>query len=320
MRDVLQAILTRTDAGEAVALCLVVRTRGSTPQKAGAAMLVLQNGKSLGTLGGGCVEAEVTRRATELLLTGDDGLLSFKLDHDYGWDDGLVCGGVMDIAVQVIDSPTDAEPWRAAAQAATEGRQTTVAIAVADDRGQVHHFDHTVNPQPSLVIAGGGHVGSALAQLAASLDFAVTVVDDRTDYASPQRLPQARCVVGAIDLELARLVVHEQTYVVIVTRGHRHDAQALEAVIRTPARYIGLIGSRRKIVTILENLCQRGVEHDQIARVHAPIGLGIGAVTPHEIAVSIAAELIAVRRGADTASLGSLKLDPAHLDRLLNTR
>ncbi len=321
MRELLEDITRRAQAGEAVAVCVVVRTRGSTPQKAGATMLVLQSGRTLGTLGGGCVEAEVSSRALRLMQAGEvtfrGRLLTFKLDHDYGWDDGLVCGGSMDVAVQIIATPDEAAPWHQAREALAAGRQAIIAIQAPDDAGQLQRFDHVIDPPPSLVIAGAGHVGTALAQIAHALAFDVTVIDDRADYASPQRLAHARCVVGAIDVELTRMRIHEQTYVVIVTRGHRHDAAALKAVIDSPARYIGLIGSRRKIITILEGLREDGVAPQRLTRVHAPIGLAVGAVTPAEIAVSIAAELIAVHRGVDAAATGSMRLDPAHLAHVL---
>jgi xanthine dehydrogenase accessory factor len=150
-----------------------------------------------------------------------------------------------------------------------------------------------------LLIAGAGHVGSALAAIGSHIDFRVTVIDDRADLATPQRLGGATCIVGPIDQELSRYPIDERTYVVVVTRGHRHDAAALAAIIRSPARYVGLIGSKRKVIQLFGDLRQQGVPRETLERVHAPIGLDIGAITPAEIAVSIAAELIAVRREAD---------------------
>ena len=152
--------------------------------------------------------------------------------------------------------------------------------------------------------------------MARQIDFDVTIIDDRPDLASPERFPGARLVVGAIEVELARHPVGEHTYVVIVTRGHRHDALALSAVVRSPARYVGLIGSRRKVLAIFQDLHAQGVPRELLARVHAPIGLDVGAVTPAEIAVSIAAELIAVRRGATGRPAARMRLSPGQLDRL----
>jgi xanthine dehydrogenase accessory factor len=316
MRDLFDEILQRAQAGEPVAVCTLVRTRGSTPQKRGAVMVVLRDGTALGTIGGGCVEADVKTRALRLLGERADRLLSFKLDHDPGWDDGLICGGAIDVAVQVIDSSERAAAFRAARAILAGGQVATLAIDVPDENGQRHHFDQPVEPAPLLLIAGAGHVGAALALIAAQIDFRVTVIDDRADLATPQRLgAAAKCIIGPIDQEMARYPIDERTYVVVVTRGHRHDAGALAAVIRSPAKYVGLIGSKRKVIQLFGDLRQQGVPHEMLERVHAPIGLDIGAITPAEIAVSIAAELIATRRGAEGPA-GAMRLSVKELDRL----
>jgi xanthine dehydrogenase accessory factor len=318
--ELLDEILARRDVGETLAICTVVRTRGSTPQKAGAVMVVLRDGRTLGTIGGGCVEAEVRTRALGRLGATHqrDALLTFKLDHDLGWDDGLVCGGVMDVAVQVIDSPDLATPLRQAREALAAGREAAIAVTVADASGNLLTFGRTLEPVPTLLIAGAGHVGEALAGVAGRMGFNVVVIDDRADLAAPARFPGATCVVGEIETELAKYPVTPHTYVAIVTRGHRHDGRALAAVVGSPARYVGLIGSRRKVLTIFDDLHRNaGVPREQLARVHAPVGLDIGAVTPAEIAVSIAAELVAVRRGRQSAPAEPMRLAPAHLDRAL---
>ena len=309
MLAALDELLRRTDAGEAVACCVVVRTRGSTPQKAPALMLVLQSGQSIGTLGGGCVEAEVRTRALAMIQGGQSRLLRFTLDHDYGWDDGLVCGGAMEIAVQSVATAADAAAWRALHQALAARRVGRLMMAVDDEAGTAHSFDLPIDPRPMLVIAGGGHVGTRLAGVCATADFDLTVIDDRPEYAAADRLPPgARCVVGPVEQELGRLTPDGQTYVVIVTRGHRNDAAALRAVVGRGFAYVGLIGSRRKIVTIFADLASGGVSEAALAQVHAPIGLDIGAVTPGEIAVSIAAELIAVRRRGANADPVPMRL------------
>jgi xanthine dehydrogenase accessory factor len=148
------------------------------------------------------------------------------------------------------------------------------------------------------------------------MDFDVTVIDDRPDYASADRFPAGvTCRVGEIDHELAQAKIGPSTYAVIVTRGHRNDGRALAAVIHSRAKYIGLIGSKRKVLAIFEDLLSRGVSREVLAKVHAPIGLDVGAVTPGEIAVSIAAELIAVRRGAALPA-GAMRVTASLLDRL----
>ncbi|MDB5294318.1 MAG: pucA [Phycisphaerales bacterium] len=323
MIDVLPDILRRVDAGQPVALCTVVRTRGSAPQKAGAVLVVAQDGGTSGTIGGGCVEAEVRTRALRLLAAAGPApvpagrLFTFKLDHDLGWDDGLVCGGTMEVAVEVIDSPAAAVGLRRAAADLAAERTATVTVFATDDAGRTAAFERAVLPTPSLVIAGAGHVGAALAAVARLTDFRVTVIDDRPDLASASRFPGADCIIGEIEEVLARFPITPHTYVVIVTRGHRRDGRALAAVVNSPAAYVGLIGSRRKIVTIFEELAAAGVPRDALRRVRAPIGLDVGAVTPAEIAVSIAAELVAVRRGAGDRAAGPMRLADEVFDRAL---
>jgi xanthine dehydrogenase accessory factor len=315
--ELLDEILRRANAGERFAVCTVVGTRGSTPQKMGAVMLVTRDGRTLGTIGGGCVEAEVRTRALQQLESNTEGaLFSFKLDHDLGWDDGLVCGGTMDVALQTIDSSQSAMSYQALRELLAAGREAAVNVMVPDESGTLQTFTRTVEPCPRLVIAGAGHVGAALADIASRAGFDVAVLDDRADFVSPERFPGAKQrIVGDIEAELARYLITPYTYVVLVTRGHRRDRRALGAVVTSPARYIGLIGSKRKIVTIFEDLRRQGVSSEQLARVHAPIGLDVGAVTPAEIAVSIAAELIAVRRRGQAAAIDPMRLTPQQLQR-----
>ncbi|MCH7871618.1 MAG: XdhC family protein, partial [Planctomycetes bacterium] len=154
-----------------------------------------------------------------------------------------------------------------------------------------------VESAPRLLIAGAGHIGRLLAGLAVPLGFDVHVIDDRADYANPQRLPPpVQTTAGPIEAALAQLAPDANTYVVIVTRGHKHDEKALQAVLGSPAKYIGMIGSRRKVAVTFDDLKHAGATDEQLARVHAPIGLSIGAVTTEEIAVSIVAQLVSIRR------------------------
>lgn len=307
MEQVFSEIVRRCKAGERVALCTIVGTRGSTPQEKGAKMLVVADGKTVGTLGGGCVEAEVRKRALEMLAQNSSGLLEFRLDHDFGWDDGLVCGGVMEVYAQIIDRAA-AGPF-AEALNAIRGKVPTILRIPYEQNGTAKQYVEEVGPPPKLVIAGAGHVGQALGELAAKLDFGVTVIDDRADYASKERFPSAKQhIVGDIEAELRKFLIDAGTYIVIVTRGHRHDGQALHAVIDSPAKYIGLIGSKAKIKLIYDDLAAKGVAMEKLLRVHAPIGYDIGAVTVNEIAVSIVAELVAVRRGLERIAAPQMKL------------
>lgn len=313
MIDVLSQVVRRYELGEAVALCTVVATRGSTPQGKGAVMMVLRDGQTVGTLGGGCVEAEVRVNAQRLMDENQSRLMRFRLDQDYGWDDGLVCGGIMEIAVQVIGSK-DVEAIQHAMSDLAENREGKLAIEVADEEQKSQRFEIEIPPTPLLLIVGAGHVGRALAQLARGLDFRLAVIDDREDFASESHFPGARCIVGDIERELSRFPIDRHTYAVIVTRGHKHDARALAGVIGSEAAYIGMIGSKRKIHTIFNELHEQGVSREQLTKVRAPIGLEIAAVTPAEIAVSIAAELIAVRRGRADFAATPMKIPAEKLE------
>jgi xanthine dehydrogenase accessory factor len=223
----------------------------------------------------------------------------------------------MDIAIQIIHSPQALAPLEKILQCSSEGRPSNLAIEVTDENSQSARFEIPVLPAPTLLIAGAGHVGAALAEVASRLDFLVTVIDDRPDYASASRFPSARCIAGDIEKELRRFPITDQTYIVIVTRGHKHDGQALAAVVNSRAAYIGLIGSRRKVHTIFTDLHAQGVPLEKLARIHAPIGLEIAAVTPHEIAVSIAAELVAIRRGHGDNPAAPMKIPAAKLEQWL---
>jgi len=277
-------------------MCAVVRTRGSCPQEAGAVMLVDERLQSTGTLGGGCVEAEVCRKAYDLLRAGTSGKLTFVLDHDYGWDDGLICGGAMDIAVETIDRPEQLKTFHDALAAIDANADARLAIRVDTDSG-AEAYEVLVESRPTLLIAGAGHIGQALAKLAATLDYRVVVVDDRADCCNAERFPTAdERIVADIESTLRAFPLDASVYVTIVTRGHQHDEQALAAVLGRPARYVGLIGSRRKSRLIFKDLTEAGADPAELAKVHTPIGMTIGAVTVPEIAVSIAAELISIRR------------------------
>ena len=253
-------------------------------------------GSSCGTLGGGCVEAEARTRAFQFMQQAKSALLHFELDNEYGWDDGLICGGNMTIAVMPVTRGPDLDAYRTALAAARQRQAASVPLIV-EHEGQRLAYQLHLEVSPTLLIAGGGHVGQAVARFAAELDFHVIVIDDRVEFATPDRYPDGvECRVGDIAGVLRDYPIDGGSYVVIVTRGHRHDAQALAAVITRPAAYIGMIGSRRKSSLVLRDLATTGAPREQIDRVHTPIGLPIRAVTVNEIAVSILAEMIQVRR------------------------
>lgn len=164
--------------------------------------------------------------------------------------------------------------------------------------GIVDVFLEPLVAPPELFIFGGGHISLTLARIGKMCDFRVVVIDDRPEFANPERFPEAdETIAGDISSVTGRLAINPNAYIVIVTRGHQHDAQALEWAAATGAAYVGMIGSRKKIATIYAHLKNRGLTQEQLDRVHAPIGLAIGAETPEEIAVSIMAQVIQIRRG-----------------------
>ena len=341
MQNLFHEMFNALHNGQSVAWTALVETKGSTPQKAGASMLVFADGSQAGTLGGGCVEAEVKRRALRLLDEGQPEILTFTLDSDYGWDDGLICGGRMKMLVDPLRPGADLSYFETYQKLLLSARGTTEAIVIdpeksgggtatdrflfdangdlAARRGSEATPDAVLTglqsvadrPRPyvvsgvsyltqlercRLLLVGAGHVGQKVAQLAADVDFDVWVVDDREEYCNPARFPQAqRLIVGDIDSALSGLEVDSNTMCVIVTRGHNHDEEALYHLADKSARYVGMIGSRRKIRLIFDDLLAEGISRSALERVHAPLGFDIGSQTVPEIAVSIVAELIAHR-------------------------
>jgi xanthine dehydrogenase accessory factor len=324
------------------AWAMVIHAVGSTPQKAGARAIFEAAGPIHGTLGGGCLEAECRRRALRALDTGEASHFELRLDEIEGWDDGLVCGGKVRVFIDP-DPAREAERLRALVDAAAHRRRGVLATVIADGcrgagatlwcgedawprelpeevlraviargkpvlhaAGSGEYFLEPYLPPPRLLIAGGGHIGRATAAHAARAGFEVTVVDDRPAFASKAHIPEAQHVLcGDIAETLAGLPKDRDTYAVIVTRGHRHDGEALAACLGADLAFLGMIGSRRKALLIKRHLVESGrATQAQVDRVHSPIGLDIGAETIDEIAISIVAQLIAVRRRGGAAEGG----------------
>jgi len=258
--DIYEQIVELRHQGRRGAVATIVNVRGSIPSFRTAKMLVRDDGSIVGTIGGGCVEAEVWQAAREVMEAEKPRTLTFDLNQDPKYDTGLVCGGTLEIFV---------EP---------------------------------VLPPALLYVFGAGHVANSLCEAAANAGFDVIVTDDRSSYATKERFPAAR-EVHALDFEEAtkKLDPNESAFIVIVTRGHRDDMRILRWAVQTRARYVGMIGSKRKVIEIFKTLKNEGVPEQLFDRVHAPVGLDIGAITPEEIAVAIMAELIAVRRHASAA-------------------
>jgi xanthine dehydrogenase accessory factor len=293
LSNLIERAIASRRAGRRIIACLVVKARGSTPQTAGALMLVDEDLNTFGTIGGGCVEAEVRRRAHELLMRDESGVVKFKLDSDYGWDDGLICGGTIEMAIAPLPAINMLE---GVLNEIRRRRPTILEFEARTDSELAARFTLDVPPRDRLYIAGAGHVGQALARLATPLEFETTIFDDREDLLQRFAPPGCLTIAGDIATQLRAAPVDDRTYVVIVTRGHKHDEQALHAAVGRGAKYLGMIGSRRKIKLIFDDLKAMGVDPRALAEVHAPIGLDIRSVTVEEIALSIAGELVQVRR------------------------
>jgi xanthine dehydrogenase accessory factor len=255
--DIFEEIVELRRAGRRGALATIVHSNGSIPSFESAKMLVRDDGSIAGTIGGGCVEAEVWQAAREVMEEEKPRSLTFNLNHDPKYDSGLVCGGTLEVYLEPI------------------------------------------LPVQTLYLFGAGHVSSNVYRAARMTGFEVVIVDDRESFANRERFPEAKDVY-ADDFErvMSQLAPNHSSYLVIVTRGHRDDMRVLRWAVDTPAKYIGMIGSQRKVIAIYKQLQHEGIAPEKLSRVYAPVGLEIGAITPEEIAIAIVAELIAVRRGA----------------------
>lgn len=257
--DIYDEVTRLRRMGQKCALATIVQVRGSIPSYESAKLLVREDGSMIGTIGGGCVEAEVWNAAREVIETEKPKHLSFNLGQDAAYDNGLICGGQLDVFV---------EP---------------------------------VIPSPRAFIFGAGHISKSLSKVLTMAGFMVSVIDDRESFANRERFPEADTVLaGEYEEVFAGLDVLESSYIVIVTRGHRDDMRVLKWAAGTPARYVSMIGSRRKVISVIRELEKDGVPREQLERIYAPMGLEIGAVSPEEIAISVAAEMIAVRRNAES--------------------
>lgn len=256
--DVLEELVRLRRAGQKCALATIIAARGSIPSYQGAKLLVREDGSIVGTVGGGCVEGEVWNAAREVMASEEPRTMSFNLAGDTMYDNGLICGGQLDI------------------------------------------FIEPVLPVQTAYIFGGGHVSLSLSKVASIAGFSTVVVDNREQFANRERFPEAdRVYAEEFEEVFPKLPVNNSSYLVICTRGHKDDMRVLRWAAGTPARYIGMIGSKRKLIAIAKELVKEGVPVEKLTRVYSPIGLDIGALTPEEIAVSIAAELVAVRRHAE---------------------
>ena len=364
MKEVIQGAVDLVAMGQPCVLATVVRTKGSTPQKSGAMLLVREDGTGVGTLGGGCVEGDIWFAAKEILrLGGGPEFKDYFLNEDVAARDGLVCGGTMYFYLEPVREPTEFLPIASEiVDAYNGGNPVSLAtvvngpdgatnlgaklllridgsvvgslgdpaldsqvIEVAQRVAEVGNAESVITGNgtelfvegfttpPTLVMVGGGHVGKATADLAHMLGYRVYVVDDRPEFSNEERFPYAeQIVVAPYDRWSDQVTLNLNSFVVVATRGHRFDDLALESALMTRARYIGLLGSRRKTLMIYQRLTRQDIPVERLKQVHAPIGLDIGALTPEELAVSVMSEIIMVRRGG---AGGPMQMEDWYIER-----
>lgn len=256
--DLYDEIVRLRSLGQKCAVATIVQVNGSIPSFESAKILVREDGSFMGTVGGGCVEAEVWNAAREVIETEKPRHLSFSLGQDAAYDEGLICGGQLNIFV---------EP---------------------------------VIPQPRAFIFGGGHVSKSISKVATLAGFSTSIVDNREAFANQERFPEAEATYAEeYEDVFPKLPVNSSSYIIIVTRGHRDDMRVLRWAVNTPAKYIAMIGSKRKTISVVHELEKEGIPREAFEKVFAPMGLEIGAEMPEEIAISVVAEMIAVRRAPD---------------------
>jgi xanthine dehydrogenase accessory factor len=296
---VFSALAAAARSGERVALGVVTSAKGSSPQKTGAIALFHPDGRIVGTLGGGCLEAEAQKIALGALENSKPRGFDIILDGDFRWDDGMICGGRVSGWVLPDAQLAGAEFWeRLATTRVAEHWGVTPEFtfvqgesARAESDSLLHHA--VVVPPIQLWIAGAGHIAQSVAPLARAVDFDVTVFDDRAALASSDFFPPAIELRSGDWTDLLSAAPTPPAFGLIVTRGHEHDAQVLRAWLRQPFTWLGMIGSRRKARMMRENFVREGVAtEERMAAVECPVGVEIGAVSPQEIAVSIVARLI----------------------------
>ena len=298
MKQFFDSIVTAIERKEPFDLGIISGIKGSSPQKKGAKALFFADGRIEGTLGGGCLEAEVRDRARRAILKGQSATFDLVLDHDFGWDDGLICGG----KVSGLILPHAAEAgsiWRELSERGRVrawGVKPDFSIDWATDSAE-WLYRETVSPPCVLWIGGSGHVAQAVAPLALNLDFDVTVFDDRAALANYENFPRATQLrVDAWEKLLEERMPERPMFGLVVTRGHQHDALVLRAWVNRPFAFLGMIGSRRKRRLIFSEFIEQKIAtEERLEQVACPVGIDIHAVSVPEIAVSVVAQLVQKR-------------------------
>jgi xanthine dehydrogenase accessory factor len=249
--NILKKIVELSNEDVIFAHAIIINAKGSTPREIGADMIVLENGETIGTIGGGALELKVIDLAKSCMKTNTSATYNLPLNSP---DIGMICGGEVDVFIEIYKS------------------------------------------KPKLIICGAGHVGKALYEIGKTLNFKISVFDDREDYLNKTRFPDAdELVLGSISENLSKYPIDENSYICIVTRSHREDCEALKAVVESNAKYVGLMGSKKKIKEIFDELLSNGIDENKLSKVKSPIGLDIATNSPEELAISIIAEILAVK-------------------------
>ncbi|MGD0300412.1 MAG: XdhC/CoxI family protein [Bryobacteraceae bacterium] len=257
--DIYEEVVRLRRLGQKCALATIVQVNGSIPSYESAKLLVREDGSMLGTIGGGCVEAEVWNVARDVMQSERPRHMNFSLGQDAAYDNGLICGGQLSV------------------------------------------FIEPVVPQPRLYVFGAGHISKSISKIATLAGFATVIIDNREAFANPERFPEADEIFAEEYEEVfPKLPIRDTSYLVIVTRGHRDDMRVMRWAVGTNAKYIAMIGSKRKVIGVVKELEKEGIPREAFERAFAPMGLDIGAITPEEIAVSIVAEMIAMRRAPES--------------------
>ncbi len=306
-KKILETIKDLTDE---MVLVTIIDTKGSAPRHAGSKMIVTRNGIIEGTVGGGSGEYESMLEAQKILESKKFLVMDITRLGDDPKDSLMICGGINKLMLQYIDDKTKAVFLKTLE---LNNHGNSVKLSTNLINGEINFIDFkekesegyfydVIRPMNNLLILGGGYVGYAIYELAVILGFEVTVFDDRPEFVAKERFPNAVGLrAGDFSTMLDSYNFNSYTYVTVVTRGHLQDAECVKGVIKKESKYIGLIGSKRKISLILEDLQKSGYSQVDIDRIHAPIGLDIGAETPEEIAVSIMAEIIGEKYGKKIA-------------------
>ncbi len=356
MKDIYTEIINGLAAKEQLALATIINRVGSAPREAGAKYLVKKDGTAIGSIGGGCVEADVWQEARKAMEKGEGNILHFKLTSEQLAEGGLICGGNIDIFLEPLredflniyremlkvrqqggsgilatvisvdggypkregvkvfikasgektgslftGNEREGKIFKEAETLLKEKGPRVLMISSEETGGPWKKLEILLEPiysEPTVYIFGAGHISQQLAPLAKKVHFKVVVIDDREMFANRDRFPEADdIIVSEFERAFERITIDHSSYIVIVTRGHLYDKFILEKSVKTDARYIGMIGSKKKIQTLYQNLLREGIPKKALDRVHAPIGLDIHSETPEEIAVSIVAQLIMERRG-----------------------